>query len=77
MNNFYIFDRADNDFSCLFKITCTHSFVIGAKSNLESKRMYSAKADKSKRVIVDQTDYKDVNEINAKHVKNQLVLTEH
>jgi len=49
VNNFYIFDRADNDFLRLFKIACTHFFVIRAKSNLKFKRINSAKVDKSKK----------------------------
>ena len=53
---FYIFDRAYNDFSRLSKITQHSSFfVIRAKTNLKFKRMYSAKVDKSKGVMVDQT----------------------
>lgn len=53
---FYIFDRAYNDFSRLFKITQHSSFfVIRAKTNLKFKRMYSAKVDKLKGVMVDQT----------------------
>lgn len=53
---FYIFDRAYNDFSRLFKINQHSSFfVIRAKTNLKFKRMYSAKVDKSKGVMLDQT----------------------
>ncbi len=52
---YYIFDRGYVDFTRLYKIT-QHSafFVIRARSNLQFKRMYSRKYDRSTGVRCDQ-----------------------
>jgi hypothetical protein len=52
---YYIFDRGYVDFTRLYKIT-QHSafFVIRARRNLQFKRMYSSKYDKSTGVKCDQ-----------------------
>jgi transposase len=52
---YYIFDRGYIDFSRL-KVIDSHSafFVIRAKSNLQFRRMYSNKVDKSTGVLSDQ-----------------------
>jgi hypothetical protein len=52
---YYIFDRGYVDYSRLFKITLVSSyFVVRAKSNLQFKRIYSLKVDKSTGVQCDQ-----------------------
>jgi len=54
-NAYYIFDRGYVDYSRLYKITL-HSayFVVRAKSNLQFKRIYSRKIDKTTGVKSDQ-----------------------
>ncbi|GAA3619591.1 IS4 family transposase [Flavivirga jejuensis] len=53
---FYVFDRGYLDFGRLFKITnCEAYFVIRAKMNMKFNRIYSAKVDKTKGVLCDQT----------------------
>lgn len=52
---YYIFDRAYVDYKRLYSITlCEASFVVRAKSNLQFKRMYSRKADKTAGILCDQ-----------------------
>ncbi len=52
---YYIFDRGYVDYSRLYKITILSAyFVVRAKSNLQFKRMYSQKIDKSTGVQSDQ-----------------------
>jgi hypothetical protein len=53
---FYIMDRGFLDFSRLYAITRASAFfVIRAKSNLKSRRLYSHPVDKSTGVICDQS----------------------
>jgi hypothetical protein len=53
---FYIMDRGYLDFSRLHAITRTSAFfVIRAKSNLKSRRLYSHPVDKSTGVVCDQS----------------------
>jgi hypothetical protein len=52
---YYIFDRGYVDFARLYKITLLSAyFVVRAKSNLQFKRIYSQKVDKSTGVQTDQ-----------------------
>jgi hypothetical protein len=52
---YYIFDRGYVDYFRLYKITLLSAyFVVRAKSNLQFKRIYSQKVDKSKGVQSDQ-----------------------
>jgi len=52
---YYIFDRGYIDYTRLFKITLLSAyFVVRAKSNLQFKRIYSLKVDKSTGVQSDQ-----------------------
>ncbi len=53
---FYIMDRGYTDFSRLYAVTQASAFfVIRAKSNLKSRRLYSHPADKSTGVVCDQS----------------------
>jgi hypothetical protein len=53
---FYIMDRGYTDFSRLYAVTQASAFfVIRAKSNLKSRRLYSHPVDKSTRVVCDQS----------------------
>jgi hypothetical protein len=52
---YYIFDRGYVDYSRLYKITLLSAyFVVPAKSNLQFKRIYSQKTDKTTGVQSDQ-----------------------
>jgi hypothetical protein len=52
---FYIFDRGYVDYARLYRITLLSAyFVVRAKSNLQFKRIYSQKVDKSNGVQSDQ-----------------------
>lgn len=52
---YYIFDRGYVDYARLYKITLLSAyFVVRAKSNLQFKRMYSRRVDKSTGVLSDQ-----------------------
>jgi len=52
---YYIFDRGYVDYSRLYKITLLSAFfVVRAKSNLQFKRIYSQKVDKTTGVQSDQ-----------------------
>jgi hypothetical protein len=52
---YYIFDRGYVDYARLYKITLLSAyFVVRAKSNLQFKRIYSQKVDKSTGVQSDQ-----------------------
>lgn len=52
---YYIFDRGYVDYTRLYKITLLSAyFVVRAKSNLQFKRLYSRKVDKSTGVQCDQ-----------------------
>lgn len=52
---YYIFDRGYVDYARLYKITLlSANFVVRAKSNLQFKRVYSQKVDKSTGVQSDQ-----------------------
>jgi len=52
---YYIFDRGYVDYARLYKITLLSAyFVVRAKSNLQFKRIYSLKVDKSTGVKSDQ-----------------------
>jgi len=52
---YYIFDRGYVDYARLYKITLFSAyFVVRAKSNLQFKRVYSQKVDKSTGVLSDQ-----------------------
>ncbi len=54
-NAYYIFDRGYIDYARLYKITLLSAhFVVRAKSNLQFKRIYSLKVDKSTGVQSDQ-----------------------
>jgi len=54
-NAYYIFDRGYVDYARLYKITLLSAyFVVRAKSNLQFKRIYSQKTDKSTGVQSDQ-----------------------
>jgi hypothetical protein len=54
-NAYYIFDRGYVDYTRLYKITLLSAyFVVRAKSNLQFKRIYSQKIDKSTGVQSDQ-----------------------
>ncbi len=60
---YYIFDKAYVDFLRLFSITKAEAFfVIRAKINLQFKRIYSKKTDKSTGVIYDQ-----IGKLNSKN----------
>ena len=53
---FYIMDRGYTDFSRLYAVTQASAFfVIRAKSNLKSRRLYSHPVDKSTGVVCDQS----------------------
>jgi len=53
---FYLMDRGYTDFSRLYAITQASAFfVIRAKSNLKSRRLYSHPVDKSTGVVCDQS----------------------
>ena len=53
---FYIMDRAYLDFTRLHVLTlCASFFVLRAKSNLQSKRLYSHPVDRTSGLICDQT----------------------
>ena len=53
---FYIMDRGYPDFSRLYAVTQASAFfVIRAKSNLKSRRLYSHPVDKSTGVVCDQS----------------------
>ena len=63
---YYIFDKAYVDFLRLFSIRKAEAFfVIRAKINLQFKRMYSKKTDKSTGVIYDQ-----IGKLNSKNGLN-------
>lgn len=52
---YYIFDRGYVDYARLYKITLLSAyFVVRAKSNLQFKRIYSRRVDKSTGVLSDQ-----------------------
>lgn len=52
---YYIFDRGYVDYARLYKITLLSAyFIVRAKSNLQFKRIYSRKVDKSAGVQCDQ-----------------------
>jgi hypothetical protein len=54
-NAYYIFDRGYVDYARLYKIALLSAyFVVRAKSNLQFKRVYSQKVDKSTGVLSDQ-----------------------
>ncbi len=54
---YYIFDRVYVDYDRLFRIkTANAYFVVRAKSNVNFKRMYSLKIDKTTGIIHDQID---------------------
>ena len=55
-NGFYIMDRGFVDYDRLYNIHQQQAyFITRAKSNMKCKRIYSAKADKSKGLLYDQT----------------------
>ena len=54
-NAYYIFDRGYVDYARLYRITLLSAyFVVRAKSNLQFKRIYSQKVDKTRGVQSDQ-----------------------
>ena len=55
-NSFYVMDRGYVDYERLYKIhLCEAFFVTRCKDNMNYRRLYSHKADRSKGVIYDQT----------------------
>jgi hypothetical protein len=53
---YYIFDRGYVDYQRLYRITLHEAFfVVRAKSNLQFKRIYSRKTDKTSGILCDQT----------------------
>jgi hypothetical protein len=54
-DSFYILDKGYVDFKRLYRIHQRHAFfVTRAKNNMQFKRVYSSKADKSKGILCDQ-----------------------
>jgi len=54
-DSFYILDKGYVDFKRLYRIHKHHAFfVTRAKANMQFKRVYSSKADKSKGILCDQ-----------------------
>jgi len=69
---FYIMDRGYLDFERLFVLNLFHAFfIIKAKSNLQSRRLYSHSVDKSKGLKCDQTIVLTGKD-SAKHYPGQL-----
>ena len=69
---FYIMDRGYLDFERLFVLNLFHAFfIIKAKSNLQSRRLYSHPVDKSKGLKCDQTIVLTGKD-SAKHYPGQL-----
>lgn len=55
-NSFYVMDRGYVDYRRLYRIHQSKAFfVTRAKDNMNYRRLYSAKVDRTKRVICDQT----------------------
>ena len=55
-NSFYVLDRGYVDYKRLYKIHKANAFFITrAKDNMNYRRLYSSKVDKSKGVLCDQT----------------------
>jgi IS4 transposase len=55
-NSFYIMDRGYVDYQRLYRIhSCNAFFVTRAKDNMNYRRLYSHRVDKTKGVIYDQT----------------------
>jgi hypothetical protein len=53
---FYVMDRGYLDFTRLYKMQCAGGFfVTRAKSNMNARRIYSARVDRSTGIICDQT----------------------
>ena len=75
---YYIFDRANVDYSRLYQIIkpCAY-FILRSKSNVKFKRMYSNKIDNSTGVIYDQTGkierFYTSKELSRKDKKSQIL----
>jgi hypothetical protein len=55
-NSFYVMDRGYVDYKRLYRIClCGAFFITRAKDNMDFRRLYSRKTDKSKGVLCDQT----------------------
>lgn len=55
-NSFYVMDRGYVDYKRLYRIhLCGAFFITRAKDNMDFRRLYSRKVDKSKGVLCDQT----------------------
>src|SRR5690606_38648377 len=56
VNGIYVMDRGYVDYKRLYRIhICGAFFITRAKDNMDFRRLYSHKADKSKGVLCDQT----------------------
>ena len=55
-NSFYVMDRGYVDYKRLYRIClCDAFFITRAKDNMDFRRLYSHKTDKSKGILCDQT----------------------
>lgn len=55
-NSFYVMDRGYVDYKRLYRIhLCGAFFITRAKDNMDFRRLYSRKVDKSKGILCDQT----------------------
>lgn len=55
-NSFYVMDRGYVDYKRLYRIhLCGAFFITRAKDNMDFRRLYSRKVDKSKNILCDQT----------------------